>query len=274
MDTLSASASTCSLTDLLAPCRGITAVVGSGGKSTLLTQGARALAENGARVALATTTHMLPPAHLPLTRTVPELAEALKHTSVATIGELDRATGELSIPACGIEPLTAHADYVLVEADGSHRLPLKAHATYEPVIPSGAVRTILVVGASGFNRPIAQAVHRPAIFCELTGAVMGDIATPELVARAITAEGLVRTGADAVVINQVDNLRLLSTETDVAPGTPIIDQIDSDRALTHAQRFSHALRRLIPTPVYASSLRARTLMLLTSNKAFSMSPIH
>ncbi len=59
---------------------------------------------------------------------------------------------------------------MLVEADGSRRLPLKAHAPHEPVIPKEAGCVLCVVGAHGFDRPIREAVHRPEQFCTLTGA--------------------------------------------------------------------------------------------------------
>lgn len=222
------------IADILAPRRGITAVIGSGGKSTLLTRGASMLAEGGARVVLATTTHMLPPAGIRLARTVAELDRALDARGMAAIGELDPTSGKLSSPACGIDALTAHADYVLVEADGSKRLPLKAHAAWEPVIPERTARTVLVVGASGFMRPIAEAVHRPELFCHLTGAAPTDLAVPGLVARAIAAETLVRE-RDLVIVNQVDAL----------DGTRVDD----------ARAFARELGERVPVDVYIGSLR-------------------
>lgn len=225
-----------SLFDILSPHRGITAVIGSGGKSTLLAQGAAALAERGARVVLATSTHMLPPEGIPLVRTDKELHAALEEHAVAAIGELDPATGKLSSPTGGFDTLSACADYVLVEADGSHRLPLKAHASYEPVIPESTAHTILVVGAFGFNRPIAEVVHRPEIFCQLTGAAPTDLATPELVARAAASEALVDE-ASTVIVNQAEG-----TEARVA-----------------AKEFAETLSELMPVTVYAGSIYSRRL---------------
>ena len=85
------------------------------------------------------------------------------------------------------------ADYVLVEADGSRRLPLKAHAPHEPVIPKEAGCVLCVVGAHGFDRPIREAVHRPEQFCALTGARPDEPASPALAARALAAEGFTQT---------------------------------------------------------------------------------
>lgn len=221
------------IADLLAPRRGITAVIGSGGKSTLLASGGRALADRGARVALATTTHMLPPAGIPLVRTIDELDHILETHPVAAIGTLDPATGKVSSPTCGVDALAACADYILVEADGSRCLPLKAHERWEPVVPACAARTVLMVGAGGLGSPIECAVHRPEVFRRLTGAGTGDAATPALVARAIAAEGLVDEH-DLVIVNQVE------------------DAASAGRA----DAFAAELHRSCATTVYAGSLRA------------------
>ena len=52
---------------------------------------------------------------------------------------------------------------------------------------------LCVVGARGFGRPIQEAVHRPEVFCALTGSKPGDTASPENVMQALAAEGLSRT---------------------------------------------------------------------------------
>lgn len=192
------------LEEILASRRGIISVIGSGGKSTLLAQGGRALRRAGATVALATSTHMLAPTGMTVSDDEDELCRALATSGIACAGAVEKASGKLVAPKVGFSRLAAMADHVLIEADGSHRLPLKAHAPHEPVIPAQSARTILVVGASGFDLPIEQAVHRPEIFCRLVGRSPQDAAAPELVARAILAEGLVDED-DLVILNQVDH---------------------------------------------------------------------
>ena len=59
---------------------------------------------------------------------------------------------------------------------------------------------MLVVGASGFGRPVREAVHRPELFCELAGCSPEDEATPEAMAAVIRAEGL----ASRVTVNQCE----------------------------------------------------------------------
>lgn len=220
------------LADIISPTPGIISVIGSGGKSTFLIQAAKQLGARGKRVVLATSTHMRVPEGFPLLHAPDEVARALEQTSIACIGEVEAGTGKLIAPTCEFSELARIADYILVEADGSRALPLKAHRPSEPVIPSGTVRTVLVVGASGFGRPIAETVHRPELFCALTGAEEGAAATPELVASAITAEGL--TGPeDHIVINQVE---------------------DSAR-----HEAAYAFQRALGRPVWVGSLRSSHL---------------
>lgn len=178
--------------------RGVTAIIGSGGKTSLLYTLGEELAEKGHRVILTTTTHIKPPRTVPLTDGR-DAAALLEEHRLICVGS-KTPEGKLTAGALPLAELCRLAEYVLVEADGSKRLPLKAHAPHEPVIPPEAGRTLLVVGASGLNRPIGETVHRPEIFCRLTGATPEDRATPELVAEVIRRENL----GDLVVINQRD----------------------------------------------------------------------
>ena len=134
--------------------------------------------------------------------------------------------GKLTAPA--FDGWQQTADFVLVEADGSKRLPAKAHETWEPVLPPERTRTICVLGATAFGQPIRQAAHRPAIYARLAGAPWSAVITPEMAARVICAEGL----CDIVYVNQVD-------DPEVSPP------------------WAEAFVRASSVPVVAGSLQAR-----------------
>ena len=210
---------------------GVTSVIGSGGKSTLLARLAAELAEGGATVALATTTHFMPFPGVACVAggSAEEVRLALAAHGVTCVaapaGGATGAAGKLGPAALAPVELARLADYVLVEADGSKRLPLKAHAAWEPVVPEGSTQSVLVVGASGFGRPVHEAVHRPERFCELAGCLPEDEATPEAVAAVIRAEGLA--------------------------GRVVVNQCEGEGALACAQR----LEALLDVPVAAGSLR-------------------
>lgn len=167
---------------------GVTAIIGSGGKTSLLYRLADELKDGGS-VLVTTSTHILPPEHLPVrTRTG-------RVRGVCCVGT--PCGIKLKAPEQSFEELAGLADFVLVEADGSAHLPIKAHASYEPPIPSNANNRILVVGVSGLNRPVGEAAHRAERFRALSGS---ELASPEAVAAVIRAEAL----CDRVVLNQAE----------------------------------------------------------------------
>ena len=169
--------------------KGVTALIGGGGKTTLMYTLAEELRRRGT-VLVTTSTHIQRPEQYPtlLTADAAAVAAALAtHGVVCVAGET--AEGKLCAPALSFELLAALADFVLVEADGSRRLPLKAHAPHEPVIPPNARRTVYVVGADGFGHPIRQVCHRPERYAALCGAAEDDLVTPALEARVLHAEG-------------------------------------------------------------------------------------
>ena len=159
-----------------------------------------------------------------------EACAGMSRGSICQAGVLDPETGKLSSPAEPLDQLAQRFDYVLAEADGSKRLPLKAHAPWEPVVPAGTANVIWLVGASGLGKPINEAVHRPELFCERCGCELTDTATPERVAQVLNAEmQALKLNTARVMLNQVDTL--------------------SDPPM--ADRFEAALDR----PVVASSLK-------------------
>lgn len=215
--------STLSVADALALPRGVTCLVGGGGKTTL----AHVLAgQLPGTVIFCTTTRIFPSETLPVvTGGAEEIAAALERFRAVCVGT-PAQQNKLAASETPLDQLRLLADYVIVEADGSKGLPCKAHLEYEPVIPPETARTILVVGASGFGQPIAQAAHRPERFAALCGASVEDLVTPERLAAVLNAEG----GFDTVVVNQME---------------------DGSR-----EAAARRLASLLPVPVWGGSLRA------------------
>lgn len=190
------------LRDLLGVRPGVTAVIGGGGKTTLLRTLGGELAAEGKRVLLCTTTKMLPFPDLPCALTGAELEALRREHRLLCAGTLLPDTGKLTAPETPMAQLAAWFDYVLVEADGAAHHPLKAHASHEPVIPAEANQTICVVGASGFGQPIVQAAHRPEWYAALAGVPETAEATPETEAAVLRAEAL----HTRIYVNQVETL--------------------------------------------------------------------
>lgn len=223
---------------------GITAIIGSGGKSTLLKTLGLELMRAGGRVLLCTATRMFPVAGVPWDGSSRRLGAApwkpgalhvpgctceacagMSRGSICQAGVLDPETGKLSAPAEPLNELAQRFDYVLAEADGSKRLPLKAHAAWEPVIPAATANVVWIVGALGLGKPINEAVHRPELFCERCGCELTDIATPERVAQVLNAELRMLNLSNArIMLNQVDTLSdpAMADRFETALGRPLI----------------------------------------------------
>jgi xanthine dehydrogenase accessory factor len=148
------------------------AVVGSGGKTTYIKRQAEEYRRQGLRVLVTTTCHM---------HREPDTVEHLLEirTCLQTKGYCMAGTflpivpGErqkiASLPPETLGQAVRLADIVLVEADGSRGCPVKFPAEYEPVIPDGVERIVIVQGQMALGQPIAQAAHRPELVCACLG---------------------------------------------------------------------------------------------------------
>lgn len=184
--------------------RGVTAIIGSGGKTTLMYRLARELSARGT-VIVTTSTHIFRPTQIAFAET------AARVEGVLCLGT-PCENGKLSAPRQSVDELRTLADFVLVEADGSAGKPLKAHAPHEPVIPTQTARTVTVVGASGIGGKISEVVHRAERFSGLSGET--EIATAQAISRVLEAERL----SSCVLINQVDTPERLAAAREVASG--------------------------------------------------------
>ena len=181
--------------------RGLTALIGGGGKTTLMETLAAELGRQGT-VILTTSTHIRRPDHMPVLdgSDKDDLRRALAEGVPVCVG-CPAEGGKLKAPLISFGELAELADYVIVEADGSRGLPLKAHGPHEPVIPPETARTVLVVGATGFGGAIGAVCHRPERYAALACAALQDPATPEIEAAVIRAEGY----GDIIYVNQVED---------------------------------------------------------------------
>ena len=102
---------------------------------------------------------------------------------------------------------------LLIEADGSRRLPIKAPVETEPVIPEFADTVIVVVGLSGLGKKIdSQTVHRPEVFAGLCGKKIGDEINSDDLLKVLTNKLGGLKG-----INEGMKRILLLTQLDAAP---------------------------------------------------------
>ena len=203
----------------------LVAIVGGGGKSSLMFALAERLPGRGV---MTTTTRIFSE----------QMSGAAETCTLADAGwraKLDafesgllvvgRVEGERAV---GVPPelpaeLLAHprVDWVVVEADGSRMLPVKAPAPHEPVIPVGTTLLVPVIGVDALLKPIAEIAHRPERVSAIAGLSVEDTLTPAALACLTTSpEGGLKDAAAAgrtvVLINKVESAPEFAVAREIA----------------------------------------------------------
>lgn len=161
------------------------AIVGSGGKTTLLKKLAEKYRSEGKRVLVTTTTHMFIEDTMLLTDDAQTIIRALQETGFAMAGvpegnKIRALSGETFAAAC------ACADVVLVEADGSKQLPLKYPNATEPVIPENTDEIMVVCGLNAIGQKAGDVCHRLELVKQCLGIEADTIITPSHVRKLVT----------------------------------------------------------------------------------------
>ena len=159
----------------------LVALVGGGGKTTLLFSLAHELVAAGHRVALTTTTRLgseeVAAIEMRSVSARPEdVARAVRGPGPVAIVVADDGR-KIAGPTPGeIDALfdAGVVDHVLVEADGARRRPFKAPAAHEPVVPRASTLVVVVMGAEAIGEVIAEVCHRPERVAELAAVTVND----------------------------------------------------------------------------------------------------
>ncbi|MDO4306234.1 MAG: selenium cofactor biosynthesis protein YqeC [Eubacteriales bacterium] len=196
----------------------VIAVVGGGGKTSLIFRLCDELTSMGKRVVISTTTHM---AYEPFRPFAPDgdmrdAEYALEHKGYVIAGHREE-NGKISrLSAESLQNLRNLCDVMLIEADGAKHKPIKVPEEWEPVIPDFADIVISVVGLDCLGQPICQTAHRMERTAEFLRKSMDAPVTPEDVVKiASSICGLFKNVEDRVYrvyLNKADTLK----ETDAA----------------------------------------------------------
>ncbi len=224
----------------------VISLVGGGGKTTMMFRLADELTAAGLKVVTTMTTKIFvgqmsrAPARVvlqgegALLAQLPGLLADHNHVLVAgsTLVEQDKVQG---LDPALVDRIAAHpaVDAVVIEADGSRRLPFKAPAPHEPVIPPGATVVVPTVGLDILGRPLtAEYVHRPDRVAALTGANLGDPVTPTMIAAVLAhPDG----GSKAVPASA----RLI----------PFLNKVEDEATLVSAREIARLLLHAFGTPI-------------------------
>ena len=150
--------------------------IGAGGKTTMIFQLAEELALHGKSVIITTSTHMQKPQQNFFEWGTP--VEVKKGQYVAT----GVSCGETKMKGFDLKEyakLAARADVMLVEADGSRKMPLKVPASHEPVIVEGTDLVVGILGVNSVGKTIEEVGHRPDDIGRVLDKQKSDVVTME-----------------------------------------------------------------------------------------------
>ena len=191
--------------------------VGGGGKTSTMFALAEELAEAGFCVAVTTTTHIGEPratGRIVRGWDVPKetLETLVQPGCAACVGNLKAYNGVIKMdppPKETFDWLLETCDYVLIEADGSRRLPMKVPAYYEPVIHPATDLVVAVYGLSALGKPLGQVCQRVELAAPLLGKTPEDLVEPKDVAFVLSSVNGQRKAVEdrhyCAVLNQADD---------------------------------------------------------------------
>lgn len=195
------------------------AVVGAGGKTTLVFQIAHSYSSP---VITAATTHLSKDQlgfadhayRMDDSAQIESILNLVKSGVTLFTGAPDGEGKEKGLTFSQAERVCQAADRLgvplVIEADGSKQLPLKAPASHEPPIPPWLTLVVVVAGMSGLGRRLVEGqIHRPEIFSQLSGIPLGEPVTMEGLVRVLNhPEGGLKnippTARRVVLLNQAD----------------------------------------------------------------------
>ena len=188
---------------------GVISIVGAGGKTSLMYCLAREISGSDQSVLTTTTTNIMMPkreqaAHVILT---PSIQSLLDRAAGLLIKNNHICAASARLPQhpekiAGFEPdfidRLKHSGlfrWILVEADGAARKPLKVPAAHEPVIPVSSRWVVGLLGLKAIGKPLEpEWVSRHERFASITGISPGHpITVDSVVQAAIHPHGIFKT---------------------------------------------------------------------------------
>lgn len=154
------------------------AVVGSGGKTTLIKRMAADFIAQGKKVFVTTSTKMYIEEDTVLSGDASEIIEVLNNKGYVMAGiSVGEKISEL--PYETYKKVCEHADIVLIEADGSRHMPIKFPNETEPVIYENVEEIIVVVGMHALGKPFKDVAFRLELVKECLKVSDEDLVTKE-----------------------------------------------------------------------------------------------
>lgn len=205
--------------------KNIISFVGAGGKTTLIYNLAEELKSIGRKVIITTTTNMfICKKYFLFSNDIVEIKQMLDERGIAVVGTPIGNNKFKCLDSLEYYELIEICDFLLIESDGSRRLPLKAPDRHEPVIID---KTNLLVGVAGIDaagRTIKDICHRREIVSRILNADESHIITEKDIGALLSSDrgqmkglGYLKGNVKyAAAINKCDNDELLEKSISAA----------------------------------------------------------
>jgi len=177
----------------------VIALIGAGGKTSLMVGIGYELAELGWRV-LATSTMPMPadqiglmPAALSVDSTPEQVSAALNESRFVFLHGQTQKNHALGVTPglVTLIPDLVDSDVLLIEADSAHNLPLKAPRDGEPIIPHGVSLVIPVASFAAVGQPLDDAyIYNAQAMMQVCGFPEGMPVKPSWIAQVVRDEHL------------------------------------------------------------------------------------
>ncbi len=162
----------------------IKAIVGAGGKTSLIKQLTKEYRAQGLKVFVTTSTHMMREDDTLVTEDAQVIIQELEGKGYAMAGSpMGEKIAGLSYDV--YKKVCLYADVVLVEADGSKHLPIKYPAENEPVIYDNVDEIVVVCGLHALGKKAEHVVHRVELAEKMVGISKDDVITAEHIQRLV-----------------------------------------------------------------------------------------
>ncbi|BCZ44745.1 hypothetical protein psyc5s11_08120 [Clostridium gelidum] len=224
--------------------KNIISFVGGGGKTSLIYELGNELSKLGKKVIITTTTYMfMVKSNVVLTGKKDDIIKLLYSENMITVGmlcdgndakikynqlknkktlhnseevKLEKISG---LPGNMAVSLIELADFVLVEADGAKRLPLKMPASHEPVILDGSNLVVGVCGIDAIGKSIKEICHRPNLVSTFLNINEEHIINESDIAKILLSDKGQKKDVKCdykVIVNKVDTRECLEIAKNIA----------------------------------------------------------
>ena len=204
--------------------KGITSIVGAGGKtSTMLTLGKQAAVSY--KTILSTSTKIYIPDDIPLIENElmlkKQILYAFDNKNLIVCGKrLSENPSKITSFENKFQTLSKLCDYLFIEADGAKQFPVKIPGFHEPVIHDSTKNVIATVGIDCLGKTISEVAFRPEQMCSFLREDMDHRFSVDDICSIITDTNGLKKDVSAtmryiVFINKVDSEKLFGKAMEI-----------------------------------------------------------